>query len=181
MQSRKIVTALFLLLLTTGFVVAQGGQAVDVPALDGFSRSSAGGVDVQWRVDGETLEVQMAANTTGWVSVGFDPSRMMADANIIIGYVEDGEVVIADDYGTGATKHDRDTNHGGTNDVTVVEGREVDGTTIIRFTIPLDSGDEMDKALETGTTYTALASHGPDGANDFTTYHADRGSFQLEL
>ncbi len=181
MRVMRVVTVLFLLFAVTGFLAAQGSQTADVPALDGFSRGSAGGVDVQWRVDGDMLEVQMAAPTTGWVSVGFDPSQMMADANMVIGYVEDGEVIIADDYGTGATSHDRDTNLGGTDDVTVVDGREVDGTTIIRFTIPLDSGDEMDKALAPGNTYTALASHGPDGADDFNTYHADRGSFQLEL
>lgn len=181
MRVMRVLTVSFLFLLTAGFLAAQGGQTADVPALDGFSRGSAGGVDVQWRVDGDMLEVQMAANTTGWVSVGFDPSQMMADANMVIGYVENGEVVIADDYGTGATSHDRDTNLGGTNDVSVVDGREVDGATIIRFTIPLDSGDEMDKALAPGNTYTALASHGPDGANDFNAYHADRGSFELEL
>jgi hypothetical protein len=39
----------------------------------------------------------------------------------------------------------------------------------------------MDKALAPGNAYTALASHGPAGADDFNTYHADRGSFELEL
>lgn len=41
--------------------------------------------------------------------------------------------------------------------------------------------EEMDKALAPGNTYTALASHVPDGADDFNTYQADRGSFRLEL
>lgn len=142
---------------------------------------SAAGVDVRIEVVEDTLQVALSAETTGWISIGFDPSRMMADANIIIAYVKDGELHIADDYGTGPMSHDRDTAHGGTHDIVAATGREEEGVTAVEFTIPLDSGDDMDKPLVPGNTYLVLVAHGPDGADDFTTYHANRGSFELEL
>ncbi len=142
---------------------------------------SAAGIDVRIAVVADTLEVELSAETTGWISIGFDPSRQMADANIIIAYVEDGELDIADDYGIGPMAHDRDTNHGGSNDIIAATGRQENGMTTVNFTIPLDSGDDLDKPLILGETYLVLVAHGPDGAADFTTYHANRGSFELEL
>ncbi|MDA3948350.1 MAG: DOMON domain-containing protein [Spirochaeta sp.] len=171
-------------LIVLGFTVFAGGTKeihAAAPELDGFSRAEAAGVDLQWRITGDALEVQMSAQTTGWVSVGFDPSRQMADANIVIGYVADGTLVIADDYGVGPMNHDRDTSHGGTDDISQPEGTEENGRTTIRFVIPLDSGDAMDKPLGAGSTYTVLVAYGPDGADDFSTYHAARGSVKIEL
>ena len=180
MKRTTAITALIVL----AFTVFAGGTEeahADAPVLDGFSRAEAAGVDLQWRVTGDELEVQVSAQTTGWVSVGFDPSRRMADANIIIGYVSDGDVVIADDYGTGPMNHDRDTNHGGSDDISQAEGTEEDGRTTLRFVIPLDSGDEMDKPLVAGETYTVLLAYGPDGGDDFSSYHESRGSVKIEL
>lgn len=177
--------SLFLAALTiAACAVSAGGQgeaAPTVPALDGFSQAQVAGVDVQWRVDGDELTVQMTSATTGWIAVGFDPSRMMRDANIIIGYVADGQVMLSDDYGTGNTSHGHDVDNGGTDDIISAEGTEEDGSTQITFTIPLDSGDSWDKPLVPGNTYTVIVSHGPDGADNFGDYHADRGSFEMEL
>lgn len=149
--------------------------------LESFESAPAAGVTVEWRVDGENLVVRASAETTGWVAVGFDPSRMMADANIIIGYVEDGQAFVSDDYGTGLTRHGPDTENGGRNDLVSFEGSEADGMTRISFTIPLDSGDAMDRPLQAGSTYRVIVAHGRDGADDFGSPHADRGSFEMEL
>jgi hypothetical protein len=164
--------------------VSAGGNGEAAPTVsvrEGFEQATVAGVDVQWRVEGDELTVQMTAATTGWVAVGFDPSRMMRDANIIIGYVADGEVMISDDYGTGNTSHGHDVDNGGTNDILSAEGTEENGSTQITFTIPLDSGDSWDKPLAPGNSYTVVVSHGPDGADNFGEYHADRGSFEMEL
>jgi hypothetical protein len=105
----------------------------------------------------------------------------MADANIIIGYVENGELFISDDYGVGAIRHEHDVDNGGEDDIVDAEGEERDGVTVIRFTIPLDSGDAMDKPLVPGNSYKVIVAHGPNGADDFGTYHATRGSFEMDL
>ena len=181
MSRTAVLVAVVLFAATSAFANGEAEAAPEVPVLEGFESASAAGVNVQWRVDGDTITVQAAAPTTGWVAVGFDPSRQMADANIIIGYVTDGEVAIDDHYGVGAISHESDESNGGSNDITGAEGEETDGATVIRFTIPLDSGDSMDKPLEVGASYRVIVAYGPDGADDFGTYHATRGSFEMEL
>jgi hypothetical protein len=172
---RRISVRVWMILVLVGVLSPLYGQSSSA-----VERTVAG-VDVRIEVVGDALQVELSAATTGWVSIGFDPSQMMAEANIIIAYVEDGELHIADDYGTGPMSHDRDTAHGGTHDVSAATGREEEGVTSVEFTIPLDSGDDLDKPLAAGNSYLVLLAHGPDGADDFSTYHANRGSFELEL
>ena len=175
---------LFLLVFAQASALFAGGQgesAPQVPLRDGFSRGGDAGVDVQWRVNDDQITVQMSAPTTGWVAVGFDPARMMAEANMIIGYVENGTLTIADDYGTAATAHGRDTENGGTDDIISAEGRETEEGAQITFTIPLDSGDPTDKPLTPGNSYKVIVAYGPDRSNNLDAYHEARGSFTMEL
>jgi hypothetical protein len=132
-------------------------------------------------VDGETLDVVLSYETSGWLSIGFDPTSMMQDANIIIGYVDGGELTISDQYGTGQTAHQADTEIGGTDDITNAEGSESGGRTELRFSIPLDSGDEADRPLSEGETYTVLLAHGPNDSDDMSTYHQGRTSVDIEI
>lgn len=181
-MKRSLIAFLLIFAVTTAaFAGGQGESAPSIPLRDGFSRGQAAGVDVQWQVNGDQLTVQMSAPTTGWIAVGFDPARMMAEANMIIGYVENGTVTIADDYGTAATAHGRDTENGGTNDIISVDGRETEEGTQISFTIPLDSGDATDKPLATGNSYKVIVAYGPDGSDNFDAYHEARGSITMEL
>ncbi len=130
------------------------------------------GFTLRWETQaGGDLSVELTGPTTGWVAVGFDPSTMMLDANIIIGYVSGGDTFIRDDFGWQATSHRADTLMGGTHDVVIDGGSEAGGETQIRFTIPLDSGDQYDKPLVPGTTYPIILARGPAGADDFTTQH----------
>ncbi len=53
-------------------------------------------MDVFWRIDGDKIHVKLAAKTSGWVAIGFDPEKAMQGANIIIGAVKKGKVRIED-------------------------------------------------------------------------------------
>ena len=188
MRRLSTVILAFLIAATAVFAGGDGekdgvgsADASSIAVMDGYSSGSAAGVQVQWRVTGDTLSVQVAAATTGWIAVGFDPSNRMADANIIIGYVSGGEVHLRDDFGTGNTRHGADVDNGGTDDLSDVEGEETGGVTTIRFTIPLDSGDSTDKPLVAGSTYKIIVARGPDDTDDFGTYHGSRGSFETKL
>jgi hypothetical protein len=134
-----------------------------------------------WRFVGDEIEFTLQAPTTGWISIGFDPSRMMKDAQYIIGYVSNGTVAVRDDYGTDNTKHASDTSLGGTQDVRVVSGTEVDGKTTVVFAIPKDSGDAYDKVLIPGSTYTVLIAYGSNGADNFTSMHRAQKSVEVKF
>jgi hypothetical protein len=134
-----------------------------------------------WKVSGESLEVRMSAATTGWVSVGFDPSRAMRDADMKFGFVSEDEAEIADHFGTSAIQHDFDTEIGGSRDITKVSGSEEDGRTTLSFTMPLDSGDDYDAALVPGQEHVVIYAHGGDGVDDYSTKHVARGAFRIQL
>ena len=148
---------------------------------DGFKTTTAGGITLKWKVEGDDLQVKVSAATTGWVAVGFDPANRMQGANFIIGYVSGDDVFIRDDYGSGPTAHLSDTSAGGSDDVTDEGGTEADGTTEITFTIPLDSGDSLDRVLVEGSSYTVLLGRGPNGADNFTAQHGARTSTTITI
>jgi hypothetical protein len=131
--------------------------------------------------DGENLTVELSAPTTGWVAIGFDPSAAMKDANLVIGYVDEGQVLLRDDWGSGHTSHEPDVDMGGSDDITGVSGTETGGVTSISFTIPLDSGTPGDKALIPGTVYDILVAYGPDEADNFNEHHSWAKVIEIEF
>ena len=182
---KRFTIASLMLVISAAVAIAGGGrETIEIPGLDGYTRIADKKLsyDFQWQIDGSNLNVQIAAPTTGWLAVGFDPSDKMRDANILIGYVADGRAFLRDDFGVGPVKHGPDTGQGGTEDFSNLEGEETGGVTVLRFTIPLDSGDANDKKLEEGRTYKVIYSYGANGKDDFGTYHTkSRGSFELTL
>jgi hypothetical protein len=152
-----------------------------LPAVDGYKEISKNDISFKWKIDGANLKVIVRAPTTGWVSVGFNPTRMMQDANIIIGYVKDNQVFMKDDYGTGSTTHQTDTELGGLDNILEKSGKEVNGYTELSFTIPLNSGDSKDQALTPGQAYKIILGYGPNDADDFKTFHKEVTSVKIIL
>jgi len=128
----------------------------------------------------EYLYGVVIAPTSGWVSVGFDPTNQMEDANIIIGYVEsNGSVNIRDDFGTSITSHASDLTLGGTDNIMEPTGEEGDASTMISFRIPLNSGDQFDRVLIPGNTYTIILAYG--SSDNFTGFHTLATSTVIDL
>lgn len=180
---RRIIVVLVLCL---GMMAlwAQGESAiVDTAQLEArnFQVHQEQGYVVGYKVVETDLEVYMSAPTTGWLAVGFNPSRQMKDANIIIAYVRNAEPTIRDDFGTSLTAHSSDLSQGGVDNVTLLDYAEEEGRTSFHFRIPLDSGTPGDRPLVLGNTYPAIWAFGPNNRDDFLTPHIRRGGFQLKL
>jgi hypothetical protein len=88
-----------------------------------------------WQVDQNTIYFAMEVLSTGWVSIGLDPSNRMLDADMYFGWVSDnGTVGMIDAYSIGEIgPHPPDTELGGTDDILEFNGTEVEGKTIIEF------------------------------------------------
>ena len=165
-----------------GTAFAGGTQEVEPEvAADGFKQVSAKEVEVRWKVDGEQLMFELSAPTTGWVSIGFNPTRVMKDADFVFGYVQGTEVVVTDQFGNGTFSHTRDTAMGGSDDIVEFDGSESGGRTSLSFTIPIDSGDQYDSVLSPGQEHTVLMAYGPDGADNFSKKHIERAQVKLTL
>ncbi|MBN1434754.1 hypothetical protein JW921_08345 [Candidatus Fermentibacterales bacterium] len=152
----------------------QGQDAAPGPAAGAGLRFEEDGFLAEIEAVGDSvLSVRLSAPTTGWVAVGFDPTAMMKDADLVIGYVTpEGELFLRDDFGTSVTGHSPDTGLGGTSDFFGADGSEREGITSISFLIPMDSGDPYDRPLSAGATHTVLLAYGREGADDFTSHHS---------
>ena len=158
------------------------GYSIDgaIGATEYMHSTEIAGVEVYWTNDATYLRVGLVAPGTGYVAIGFDPVRQMEGANFILGYVEDGKGYFRDDFGIEATAHMADVDRGGVDNIVSSAGAEWTDRTILEFIIPLDSGDEMDKPLVPGGTYTVLLAY-HDLQDGFTTRHSRRGSGQIQL
>jgi len=141
---------------------------------------SAEKMTFDWSVEGDKLAIKLSAPTKGWVAVGFNPSKKMKDANIVIGYVKKGNVKIVDHFGTAATQHKGDKKIGGAENVTVVGGSEEGDVTTIEFTIPLNSGDEKDGVIDPNADTTVILAYGTD-RDSFRMKHKFNNSIVVNL
>lgn len=122
---KNITAKILIVLLYTAAAANLSAQTTEDKLV--YSEASAASVIFDWAVQGDTLFIKLSAPTTGWIAVGFEPARMMKDADIIIGAVSEGEVLIEDHFGLKPTSHIRDEEIGGTNDVTILGGSEKTG------------------------------------------------------
>lgn len=137
-------------------------------------------ISFAWKVDGDTLAVKLAAETTGWVGIGFNPSKEMKDANFILGYVKDGKAKLVDEFGDSESSHSSDEKLGGTSDVTLTGGSETGGITTVEFTMPLKSSDKNDGALNVNGDTIILLAYGA-GRDSFISKHNYRTALKVNL
>jgi len=133
-----------------------------------------------WSIEGDLIHVMLSAKTKGWVGIGFDPVKDMKGANIILGFVNDGEFNIQDHYGTKKRSHASDEKLGGKNDVIDPSGSEENGVTTISFSYPLNTGDKFDKPINPEGTNRVLLSYGA-GKDSFRNRHPYRTIYDIDL
>jgi hypothetical protein len=137
------------------------------------------GYELYWANDNEFVYVAMKVQTDGWVALGVQPGLRMKGADMIFGFVKDGEVNVfdsfsIDDFGS----HPPDTELGGTFDIISFGGKEADGYTIIEFKRALDTGDRHDNELTIGENQIIWAY----GSADALTYkHVNRGYGEITI
>ena len=159
-------------------VIAWAADGVIAPG-EYQNNKSFGDYELNWTADDQYIYIGMKAKTTGWVAVGFDPESLMLHADIVMGYVQDGKLSIADMYSTGQFgPHPPDTQQGGTDDILASGGKIDNGYTTVEFKRKLDTGDKFDKPLHKGTNKIIWA-FGSDP--QFTIKHTARGSAEIDL
>jgi len=165
-------------LVGVGFMLT--GAVGGVKAADYAHEVKDKNIGFAWTVDGDKLAVKLWAETDGWVGIGFNPSTMMKGADFVLGYVKNGEAKITDEFGDGNTSHKEDDKLGGTTDVTLVGGTEEGGVTTIEFTMPLNSGDKNDTALDVNGDTVVLLAYGA-GRDSFRSKHKYRTALKVNL
>lgn len=135
------------------------------PARQGYS---GGSMEISWKNDQEYLYMALNGTARGWVSIGFDPSEWMKDADIVMGFINSGSVQVLDEYSTGNYgPHLEDTVLGGSDDLLEVGGRQDGGDMIIEFKRKLDTGDRFDKVLVPGEAVSMIWASSDSSDHDF--------------
>lgn len=197
-STRVSIAIIFLLSVLCGEVYSQAQDAeqsegtrsvhnvrIDGSIAEGEYDDSAefgdGIFTLYWAVAGEMVSFGMSAETTGWVSVGFDPDVRMQNADMVVGWVDDeGEEHVVDSWSSGPTgPHSADVEQDGTDDIISFSGSESDGTTVIEFHRLLDTGDSLDKSLAKEQEFTIIWGIGED--DQYDSYHPERGTGTILL
>jgi hypothetical protein len=181
MRNTRIYVLVLLMALVPFGLFAGGDKEAEAPVASGNSVMAGENWGFSWKFLPDEIEFTVTAPTTGWVAIGFNPSRMMKDAHYILGYVENGQLVVRDDYGNGIISHVSDDTLGGKQDVRAIGGTEEQGVTTIVFALPLNSGDEFDEVFTQGTSYKVLLAYGAEDADNFTAKHKGRTSLDVVL
>lgn len=165
------------------------GAASALPVIDGHvepseyshSKSISGELEVHWSLTAEHIYFGLEADTAGWVSLGFEPTRAMKDADMIFCWVDDsGGSFVVDAYSTGNYgPHPPDTELGGSSDVTDYDGSQIEGVTVFEFRRLISTGDEYDEAFPLEGDVNVIWGIGP--TDDFEQIHSKRGSTTLRM
>ena len=138
-----------------------------------------GSISFWWEAQDGNLYVKLSAPTTGWVAVGIEPTRIMKDADMYIGYVNGSEVVLEDQFADKLTMHHSDVSLGGKSNIISFSGKEENGVTTIEFTRPLNTGDSFDKVLVPGNEYNLIFAYGT--RDNLTSLHREKGKARVRL
>ncbi len=153
--------------------------SVTAPLFAGDSVELAKDWSFSWAFKGETIEFTVTAPTTGWISLGFNPTSRMKDADYILAYVENGKLHLSDEYGTGSTSHKSDVSLGGKESAKAVSFVEEAKRTTITFSLPLNSGDRYDTVFVKGETCNVLAAYAT--SKNLSSRHRKRDSVEITL
>jgi len=159
----------------------QADGAISAGEYPDFLEAAGGKFSVFWKTDSENLYMALKGEVQGWVAVGFDPSDDMKDADIILGGMQDGDLLIYDMYSTGKYgPHPPDADLGGSYDILESGGSEAGGVTVIEFSRKLDTGDRYDNALQNGDEVVAIWSMANSDDPDLK-HNVGKGSLNLML
>lgn len=186
-RASEVIAAITLIALTILLIVPVPAAAED--GIDGIIEEDEYPLSVElgdghfvmyWDIQGDTIKMGITAEATGMVAIGWEPTRRMMDADMIIGYREGSEFTLHDTISVGETgPHPDDVDEGGAFSLENYMIGEEGGVTTIEFTRLLDTGDDMDNPLPaTGTVKFIWATSDSD---DFTSYHGRRGTVIVDI
>ncbi|CAF1080606.1 unnamed protein product [Adineta ricciae] len=130
--------------------------------------------DLWWTVDDVRMEItfELHVRTTGWIALGIGLAEDVTNnADIGIGWIDtNGKLYFEDRHSSGFVLPIKDPT---TQDWFGLQGQEENNWTAIQFKRALDTKDNMDLPIQSGTNVVLFA-YGLIDPNPDITYHEDR-------
>ncbi|UCF97426.1 MAG: hypothetical protein JSV89_19970 [Spirochaetaceae bacterium] len=181
---RLILTILAVILIlgsaAIGFAVDVDGTIEEGEYANQLSLAT-GDYLLNWQVVEDTVHFGIRASTSGWVCLGIEPTQVMAEADMIFGWIDAGGVAGAlDCYSTGLFgPHPPDEELGGGQHILSFAVSEQDGVTTFEFSRLLESGDAYDKTLSADGEIKIIWAYG--NSDDYLDLHSHKGSAVINL
>jgi hypothetical protein len=161
---RRVTLVAFLVMILAGCVTRPPGVLVDRGGTD-VSTVSIADVQLSWRFDEELVYFELGAPTNGWLGIAFGPTPSLGigavgGAGVVAGYIDDGEVVVRDDFGCESYAHCPDTSLGGGDDLVAISGEQSEGWTEIRFAMPRQAAEPFDTGIDPGDSLDVVVGYG---------------------
>jgi hypothetical protein len=171
---------LFLLLLFSILFIPENALAVTIdgvitegeyPIKGTFNE---GKLEIYFKVEGDKAFFGLQGETTGWLGIGFGNTVAMRNADILIGFVKDGNAFVRDEFSREVFgPHQPDQVFGGTSDILLFSGREENGKTVIEFERLLQTGDKFDNPIPPEGEFKIIWAMGE--SDDLEGKHSSKG------
>ena len=140
-----------------------------------------GNYRLHWKIEGDKAFMAIDAKAPGWVAVGFQPTVVMANADMIFGLVDSaGKTQAVDAWSTGMFgPHPPDVGQKGKDSLLSSAGKRTGDRVVFEFSRPLDTGDKLDKVIPSTGNFKIIWAYGP--SLQFEAGHIKAGSATLSM
>ncbi|XP_052261346.1 DBH-like monooxygenase protein 1 [Dreissena polymorpha] len=157
--------------------------AVFTPVYDHYrALDYQGNFVLGWSTNATDIDIEITARTTGYVGLGLSPTGTMTPADMVIGWIADGQMYLGDYY---TREGDRTPYIDVSQDWIVQAGNEVNGTTVLRFSRKLRTCDVNDVNITASRMSVIWSYHesDPNVTSGLMPYHGPetRGSRDMYL
>src|SRR5680860_113687 len=111
------------------------------------------GMTVSWYFDGNEIHFEMYAPTKGWVAIGLNEYSGIKNAYLLMGHIVKGEADVVEHFTQSPGNYVPIQDLGGVVRVRNVSGKEKNGKTSLKFSLPIGKATEYQKELVEGKKY----------------------------
>ncbi len=121
--------------------------------LYGQQKITIQGMSFTYSIEKEALRCTLQAKTNGWVGVGFNSKNSIVGSDLLLFNIVNDQASGVDLYVKSAGNPKNDDKIGGKSTFKILQAKEIDDTTMVQFTIPLNSSDPYDFIHKVGEQY----------------------------
>jgi len=145
----------------------------------GQSEVEAGGMHFRYEVKDDSLICFISSPSLGWAMIGLNSKNTTEYADFKFFAVKDHKVIISDNKNIGERNYPKDTDLKGQQNIKLLEGKEVAGSSQFYFSIPLKSKDKNDYQIEFDIPFYLILAYSE--SDDFEHHSRVREHYMITL
>lgn len=140
---------------------------------------SVNGMQVSWEFQQDRICFIMSAPTDGWVTIGFNETKNMTGAYLLMGRVKNAKSEVVEHFTISPGYYVTVDSLGGAAQIADVSGTQKGKNTLLRFSLPVEAKSKYQKNLSEGEKYIMILAYSRD--DDYQHHSIMRTSIRVEL